>query len=196
MADRDAARVTPLADAMQGMVDRLAEADGRQWSLFADAPMPDDDRPGEGGPRGRGRPPGARNRSTEALRAFVRSRYGDPGLALFERVTADPKALAVALRAPSAWDVYKAQSEWLLRLLPFFWSAMPAELKVASKGALAVAISGTPDAFQGGDRLVTDDPFAALLKLATNQSLSDVEPIDANDAPTNETGISLVPSKG
>src|SRR5580765_3840671 len=132
MPGDQAKRITPLGDAMQRMVDGLSDRDGRQWDLFADAPLPDDERPGEAErPGTRGRPPGARNRSTEHFRAFIRATRGDPGLALFERVFADPKALAAALRAPSAWDVYKAQSDWLLRLLPYFWSAMPAELKVA-----------------------------------------------------------------
>jgi hypothetical protein len=136
---------------MQRMVDQLGARDGRQWSLFDDAPLPDDDRAGNAErPGTRGRPPGARNRSTEQFRAFVRATHGDPGLALMQRLFADPKALATALRAPSACDVYKAQSDWLLRLLPYFWSAMPPELKVAARGALAVAISRTPDAYAGG----------------------------------------------
>src|SRR5262252_5741754 len=120
MPDTPADRVTPLADALRGMSRRLSERDGRQWDLFADAPLPDDDRAGQVARTGQhGRPPGARNRSTEQFRAFVRATRGDPGLALLDRVFADPKALAAALNAPSAWDVYKAQSDWLLRLLPY-----------------------------------------------------------------------------
>jgi hypothetical protein len=191
-----AKRIAPLGDALQRMVDGLGRQDGRQWSLFEDAPLPDDDRAGEPRPGARGRPPGARNRSTEQFRAFVRATRGDPGLALLDRVFADPKALAVALRAPSAWDVYKAQSEWLLRLLPYFWSAMPAELKVATKGALAVAISGTPDAYAGGDRVVEDDPLTALMKLMSNQPLSDVEPEPANDGVSNDPTYLPAPPRG
>lgn len=185
---KPADRITPLGDAMQRMVDRATPRnDGRQWSLFDDAPLPDDDRAGAADrPGTRGRPPGARNRATEQFRAFVRATRGDPGLALIDRVFADPKALAVALGAPSSWDVYKSQSEWLLRLLPYFWSAMPAELKVATRGALALAISGTPGEFSGGDRVTLDDPFAALMKFQRGEPLEPAE-IDAADDGIEET---------
>jgi len=142
----------------------LQRSDGEQFSLFDPGDrMPDDDQVGDQGEaRGAGRPPGSRNKATEELRAWARSRFGDPGLKLMERIFADPKALATSLGAPTAWDVWKQQGDWMVRLLPFFWSAMPAELKVEATRHLAIGLSVAP--VPAGDRELAGDPLAVLLE--------------------------------
>jgi hypothetical protein len=192
---KQGAVVTLLGEALQGA---LTRTEGKQFALFAPAdPLPDDAAPGElDQANKRGRPPGARNKATEELRAFVRARYGDPGIKLLERCFADPKALATALGAPSAWDVAKAQSEWMLRLMPFFWAAMPAELKVQAKGFLAIAMSGQPGAFKPGDKVIDLDPFSALLQIAQNQGLSDAGQGLSNDDQSNDPPVTIDRSKG
>jgi hypothetical protein len=164
-------------------------------------PLPDD---GEGagapvdlggGRRGPGRPPGAQNKATEEFRRFVRARYGDPLLRLMERVFADPRVLARALAA-DPWDVFKAQSEWMLRLLPYMHSAMPAELKVATKGRLAVAIGNMPG-LPAGDRAVTVNPMQALIEFAQeNQGFSVTLEAESNAGRSNVEAENPTDSKG
>lgn len=181
--EKNGSVVTLLGEAMRKVV---APEGGRQTSLFeAGDALPDDDRAGEAREAGRpGRPPGARNKATEELRAFVRSKYGDPGLKLMEMIFADPKALAQALGAESAWEVRQKQMEWAMKMVPFFWAAMPQEHKVTAKGAFAVAMIGTPGG-PAGDQIVTLDPLAALQEFQrlsdedggqSNVDRSDVEP--------------------
>ena len=159
--DKNGATRTLLGEALGKALQR---SEGEQFSLLDPAdPLPDDERAGEqGGTRGAGRPPGARNKATEELRAWARARFGDPGLKLMERIFADPKALATGLGAPSAWDVWKQQGDWMVRLLPFFWSAMPAELKVQATRHLAIGLSVAP--VPAGDRELSGDPLAVLLE--------------------------------
>lgn len=187
---------TALGEALGETLSAAKALNGGQFSLFAPAdPLPDDAAPAVI-EKGRGRPPGSRNKATEELRAFVRSKYGDPGLKLMERVFSDPKTLAKVLNAPSAWDVFKAQSEWMLRLMPYMWAAMPAELKVQAKGYLAVGISAVPNSLKAGDQVVELDPFGALLQIAQNQGLSASGAGQSNDDLSNAPAVSVDGSEG
>lgn len=121
---------------------------------------------------GPGRPPGARNKATEELRAWVRGRFGDPGLKLMEWAFADPAAEARRLGAESAWAVRVKQAEWMQRMLPFFWQQMPAEVKLAAKSYLAIGISAAPGSVKAGDQALNIDPLSALLGMQENQPLS------------------------
>lgn len=173
---KNGATSTLLGEAIARHNAQKSEAAGRQVELFDQGDrLPDDDAAGSvpagDKPAGPGRPPGAGNKATEAFRRFVRARYGDPFLKIMDRAMADPKGLAELLGAPSAWDVTQKQMEWLLRLMPYMHSAMPAEVKIQSKGALAVAIGVVPG-LPSGDRNVAADPIKALLAYAEeNQGL-------------------------
>lgn len=161
---------------------------GTQRELFDPAdPLPGDDKGSEApGPKGPGRPAGARNKVTEELRAWARSRFGDPGLKLMEMIFADPIAMAQALGADSAWDVRVKQMEWAMRMVPFFWAAMPQELKVQTKGFLAVAVQAMPGG-SAGDRITDLDPLTALLEF---QGLSRTPINTLNGAPLNVEQVS------
>lgn len=186
--EKNGSVVTLLGEAVRKIV---APEGGQQVELFeASDPLPDDDRVGEAREPGRpGRPPGARNKATEELRAFARTRYGDPGLKLMELIFSDPKVLAQALGAPTAWDVRVKQMEWAQRLVPFFWAAMPQEHKVTAKGAFAVAIQSVPGG-PAGDRIVTIDPLKALLEFqglsGSADDQSDVGRSDVESASSTE----------
>ena len=85
--------------------------------------------------------------------------------------------------------------EWAMRMVPFFWAAMPAELKVQAKGFLAVGISGAPGSLAPGDKVVDADPFAALLKIAQNQGLSQSGAGLSNDDQSNGPPVIIDGSK-
>jgi hypothetical protein len=187
---------TLLGEAIERHLSRQKAVMGQQVSLFADVdPLPDDEQPGTAVSKGRGRPPGARNKGTEAFRAFVRARYGDPMIKLMERAFADPKVLAAALGL-DAGDVWIKQNELLMRLMPFLHSAMPAEIKVQAKGSLAVAIGVAPGALQPGDQVVEIDPVAALMQIMENQGLSIETAAPSNAAPSNDDPVLFHKSKG
>jgi hypothetical protein len=193
---KNGATVTLLGEAIEGHLAGRKALNGRQVELFDAAdPLPDDGEAGEG-KRGRGRPPGAQNKATEAFRSFVRQRYGDPLLKIMERCFADPKSLAATLGAPSSWDVQKAQIEWLLRLMPYMHSAMPAELKVSAKGFFAVAVSSDPGQ-PAGDRMMELNPFQALLEYSQqNQGLSDPVAEQSHADQSHAEPVSLTATKG
>lgn len=194
--EKNGAVKTALGEALAVTLSTAKAFNGGQFSLFAPTdPLPDDAAPAVA-EKGRGRPPGSRNKATEELRAFVRAKYGDPGIKLMERVFSDPKALAQALGAPSAWDVFKAQSEWMLRLMPFMWAAMPAELKVQAKGALAIGISAVPNSLKPGDQVVELNPFEAIMKIAQNQGLIETGAGLSNDDLSNDPAVSVDGSEG
>ena len=165
-----------MKTALRSAIERTMQArsnSGQQIALFDDADrLPDD--AGEGvasGPRGRGRPVGSSNKLTDAFRRFVRSQYGDPLLKLVERAFADPLVLGESLGLP-AGQVWQAQNGILERLLPIFHSAMPAEVKVTTKGFLAVGIATAPGGLPAGDQVVEVDPFEAILQIAQSQGVS------------------------
>lgn len=193
---KDGATKTLLGEAIeQHMAGRKAVM-GEQIGLFDPADqLPDDDAAGQAGPRGKGRPPGARNKATEAFRAFVRSRYGDPLLKLMDRAFADPAALAPVLGLDRG-EVWQRQNEILIRLLPYMHSAMPAEVKIQAKGALAVAIASAPGALRPGDQVVELDPIGALVRMARNQGLSIEGEGVSNDPVSNDATVSVDRSEG
>lgn len=184
---KNGAATTLLGEAVERHLENATADRGRQIGLFDQGDqLPDDAGEGAAPTRtGPGRPPGSQNKATEAFRRFVRSRYGDPLLKLMERTFADPKTLAAVLGAPSGWDVAKAQAEWLIRLMPYMHSAMPAELKVQAEGRLAVAIGVVPGAV-GGDRLIEADPLKALIEFAKeNQQLGSLTVGQSNASQSN-----------
>lgn len=194
--DKRGAVVTVLGETLARTLSVAKAVEGKQFSLFdPEQQLPDDAAPG-GEVKGRGRPPGARNKATEELRSFVRAKYGDPGLLLLQRIFADPKVLASALGAPSAWDVQVKQMEWAMRMVPFFWAAMPAELKVQAKGYLAVGISAAPNSLTPGDQVVGLDPFAALLEIAQNQGLGQSGAGLSNNDQSNDAPVIIDGSEG
>lgn len=167
------ATTTLLGEAISEHLAGQKALTGKQVELFAEGDqLPDDELAGAVEKRGPGRPPGAQNKATEAFRRFVRAKYGDPLLKMMERCFADPVSVAKALGKPeAALGVWQAQAEWLIRIMPYMHSAMPAEVKIESKGRLAVAIGVMPG-LPAGDRLTDGDPLRALLQFAQeNQAL-------------------------
>lgn len=73
--------------------------------------------------RGRGRPKGAKNKKSAALREYIAARYGNPVCLLMARAVADVKSLAADLGADPL-DVWKEQNDILKSVLPFVMEKM------------------------------------------------------------------------
>lgn len=176
--ERNGVMKVELRRAIETTMARRTAMDGEQIALFDQADqLPDDGGDGQGpanlanGKRGRGRPPGSSNKLTEAFRRYVRANYGDPLLKLVSRAFAEAEVLAAQVQLPVG-EVWKEQNRLLERLVPYFHSMMPAELKVQAKGFLAVQISGQTGSLTPGDQQLEGDPFALLLQMQPNQGLS------------------------
>lgn len=134
MADREIS-ADGLASALQSLP--VGDPPGIvqvQPSLWAAVPDPDavgDDRPGvdAGEPRGAGRPPGARNKSTEDWRQFLLSRYRSPLLGAAEICNTHPVQLAKDLGIKP----YEALQAWMTAarfLASYTHSKMPLALEI------------------------------------------------------------------
>lgn len=73
--------------------------------------------------RGRGRPKGAKNKKSAALREYIAARYGNPVCLLMARAVADVGSLAADLGADPL-DVWKEQNDILKSVLPFVMEKM------------------------------------------------------------------------
>lgn len=103
----------------------------RQGDLFAGAedvlPASDDERLAAAvEKRGRGRPVGAKNKKSAALRDYIAGRYGNVADLLMARATAPLRELAAELGA-EAMDVWKEQNDILKAILPYVMEKMTPE---------------------------------------------------------------------
>lgn len=145
----------------------------------------------------RGRPPGARNKSTGVTRAYILSQFGDPLTMLARRGMMDPVELAAKLGCKPI-EAFNAQNTALAKCLPFVHSPQPAAVKVEGQGALAMFWSGVP-VDGSGDEVVDGSDWQAIEAMAArigqdrveNQgvSITDVEPSNvefSNAKPENQ----------
>lgn len=112
--------------------------------------------------RGRGRPPGALNRRTTEMIAYLeRLGFEPPMLQLAKVAAADTRELATALRCSRA-DAFDRQQAARVALLPYFHSRMPLEAVVQTQSAVGIVLgalpgepmAGAPAAVEGGCSLL------------------------------------------
>lgn len=159
--DLGAGLASATAQALEAWRD--PEADRRaQPSLFGSEP-PEADSAGaldlDAAPerRGPGRPPGARNRSTEQWTRYLLSRYRSPLLALAEIAQAHPHRLAAELSEglPSTEAVTPAEALRIIMqaaqaLAPYLHQRQPQALDTGGAGLLVVQIGDIGGAEVGG----------------------------------------------
>lgn len=175
---------------------------GEEGAFEVDMPMPVAP-VARSGPRG-GRPKGAKNRSTEAWREYLLSRYRSPLVGLLEIASRSPKDLAKELglyeRVPvgggeyedrlATGEAFKAQIEAMRTALPYLHGKAAIEIKATDerRGVLNVFIGG--DGAQlgigsdGGLIFPGDD---ALGQPQQNQRVIDAVPIQSDEQQSDET---------
>ena len=152
------------------------------------------------GERRVGRPPGARNKSTEAWRRFILGLHGSPLQALARIYASDPRELAAYLGC-DAREALKRIIEAARVAAPYLHSTMPTEVKVDGRGALAFGVfMQRPGDGQGDAQVEDTDALRALERFAAlppgrldyvagtiieNQTLSAPEPGQSNAAQSN-----------
>ena len=88
--------------------------------------------------RGRGRPKGAKNKKSAALREYIAARYGNPVCLLMARAVADVRSLAADLGADPL-DVWKEQNDILKSVLPFVMEKMTPDQVQQNRISLSVS---------------------------------------------------------
>lgn len=100
-------------------------------------------------PGRRGRPPGATNKSTGAMREFILSRYRHPALVLAETYSRDTGDLAAELGC-TRHEAFKLQKDAAAELLPYVQGKMPVEVQVTSN--VPVLMLADPSSWLQGDQ--------------------------------------------
>lgn len=152
------------------------------------------------GERRVGRPPGRRNKSTEAWRRFILGQHGSPLQALARIYASDPSELAAAIgikRNEALGHIIAAARV----ALPYLHSPQPTDVRVEGKGAFAFTVfTGQRPEGRGDIQIEETDPLVALERLAhlpsgsleerdgtivENQAVSASAPAESNSAESN-----------
>lgn len=157
-----------------------AEAEPVQGSLFGAEPA-EPDGVGElvAAPRGRGRPPGSRNRSTEEWARFLLTRYRSPLIGLAELAQMTPADLQAELGGepnadgtggPSLLDCLKQITAAQAALAPYLHQKQPTAVDAGGAGMFVLAIGdlGAGAAIEGA-RIA---PIADAEEIEENQAVS------------------------
>lgn len=125
------------------------------------------------GPRGPGRPAGARNKATLEWRDYLLQRYGSALIGLAEIAARSPADLALELGCKPL-EAFDRQLKALIELAPYEHGKMPVEVKISS--TVPLLILGDPSEILGEQGLVLDHealPDLAQLQPVENQGVSD-----------------------
>jgi hypothetical protein len=99
--------------------------------------------------RGRGRPPGAKNKNTEQWRDYILSRYSSPLEALAFTVSMPLDELAKTLSCPKV-EAFKIQMMAATQLAPYLHQKMPLALDTGNAGLVHLTLNLTASAQQMG----------------------------------------------
>lgn len=173
-----------LEDAIkQAKREAAREVVERQGSLFG-APVPDPDGVGdlaEGAeaPRGRGRPPGSRNKATDEWVRFLSTRYPSPLIGLAEVACASPHDLAAEMQC-SPLEALDRIQQARRDLAPYLHQKLPQAIELPGGENLMTLVfnlgsGGSSAAIEAGpprtEPLTADD-----LKALENQGVSEADP--------------------
>lgn len=97
-------------------------------------------------PRGAGRPPGAKNKSTKAWTEYILGRYSSPLVALAETYsrTVEDLAAALGLKNPSfeqRLDLFKLQLQCAKELSPYVHQKQPLAIEGGEHGLMTLIIN-------------------------------------------------------
>lgn len=188
-----------------GIGDLGLGADGQDDLFEADAPLPLSPAVvGQSGPRG-GRPKGARNRSTEEMRAFLLAKYRSPLVGLLEVAARPAEALARELKlwarapdgeiirdgagdpvlAPDAvMRAFDRQINALTAALPYLEKKQPVAIETNGKVAGVIVIGDLVGLAESGDGMITIVP----MKPEQKQQVIDADIVQSDAQQSDEWG--------
>lgn len=174
-----------LATALAEVADR-PPADDQQLDLFASSPLAAGDRDKVFSyVRGRGRPPGSSNKSTDDWRNFLLQRVRSPLLFMADLISADPFALAEAIRKSDARDeaaevsvlaIIQLQRQAAADLAPYLHRKQPIAIDAGEDKPMPtihqVIVQGVQYFAQGADKahVLDIEPIPADAEVAGGKS--------------------------
>lgn len=120
--------------------------------------------------RGRGRPPGARNRKTTDMIAYLEANYASPLVALVATASVDTGELAKRLGCKKV-EAFQIQQDARKAALPYMYAKLPLALDVKGSGAIALALGVTLDAV-GAAEAVDEGAPGGIMTVLENQQVS------------------------
>lgn len=106
----------------------------------------------EQGERGRGRPPGARNKSTSAWIDYILARYPAPAVALAATYARPVQGLADELGCDKL-EAFKVQIACATNLMPYIHQKQPLAVQVDARGVVQLVIALDPTAALAAEEL-------------------------------------------
>lgn len=189
---------TAVADAVSSAQSVSVDSSAEQLALL---PLPISSSVSNGGAaengapaaRGAGRPPGAKNKSTEAWRTFLLTRYSSPLQGLAEIYSRPVRDLAQdlglkpeLLTFEKAFELLKFQASCMKELAPYIHQKMPQAVEGLEGGLMQLVINtGAPAAEpekQAGFAVKILD-----LNIEQNQGVIDADFTDLNASDLNES---------
>ena len=144
--------------------------------------------------RGRGRPPGAKNKNTEAWRDYLLTRYRSPLEALAQTFNLSVADLGsrLGLQNPPTFDqaveLFKLQMAAARDLAPYIHQKQPLALEGKGGGLIQLVLNtGAVDA-QAGPAALAQGIQMLQPPIEENQLLTDSDFTDANESNSNESG--------
>ncbi|MDE3097783.1 MAG: hypothetical protein KGK07_17490 [Chloroflexota bacterium] len=167
----EAAALTVVAQSVDELVQQQLDADERQLGLWSEPQSPSGQVKLLGLRRGAGRPPGARNKRTEATVAHLLQRYRDPRAVALERIEMHPADLAAILGC-SIFEAAQEQRLYMAVVFPFIHARITPDV-IDNRAVIHLHV---------GDR-----PAAAQLPAATNVRVFDPAEVSEAEDPSAET---------
>lgn len=129
----------PLRDAEQ--LELLRDGRGRLDGIAAKA-----------APRGRGRPPGAKNKKTEAIGRYITEQFGDPLVALAS-IYARATDTIVAELGCKPIEALAIQAKAAAEVAPYVHGKQPVAIDMTLKADMVLAIAGLTDTQEAVEEL-------------------------------------------
>lgn len=144
-------------------------------------------------PRGPGRPPGSRNKSTDEWRKFLLSKYRSPLEALAQTFNMPIEELAkrLGLKNPPTFDqaveLFKVQITAAKELAPYVHQKMPQAIEAGEGGLIQLVINQGNAAAQGV-KDASGEAFKILnMPYEENQLVTDADFTESNNSHSNES---------
>lgn len=147
---------------------------------------------------GAGRPPGAKNKSTEALKNYLLTRYRNPVEGLMQTYSMSLEALAevfgvkkeefTKLSLAEKMDLFKLQLMCMKEAAPYVAQKMPIAVDAGQNGLIQLVINQGNAVAQVGNDAIPQAIKILNSQDEENQLVTDADFTDSNDSESNENG--------
>lgn len=168
------------------------EAEVEQLAMFEAGPLGENllQVPGTVGIKRRGRPNGARNRSTEEWREFLLNQHRSPLQTLLEIANMPLELLEARLgylgKDKTKLDLLKVQIDAAQACLPYLHQKQPQAVELGDGTLPILLLGGEVASVEGGQIKTIDGEEITFLEIEEKQELSAPDDEKSNDGKSNE----------